>query len=114
MRWLNFRVRKTTIRVMMIRTIQKVTKVQQVSSVLVKIRWVGTLEVFSSEFILDEIDRMLLFELSQGAKTKDLPNFIPLSIAGIEKRKRHLKEIFDISKSDDRTLIKVAREKGFI
>ncbi|WP_418637468.1 response regulator [Winogradskyella sp.] len=68
----------------------------------------------SNDFILDKIDRSLLFELSQGTKTKDLPNFIPLSIAGIEKRKRLLKEIFNISKSDDRTLISVAREKGFI
>ena len=52
MRWLNFRVRKTTIRVMMIRTIQKVTKVQQVmSSILEGTRqwWEAILEVYSND-----------------------------------------------------------------
>jgi len=68
----------------------------------------------SNEFILDEIDRRLLYELSLGTKMKDLPKIIPLSIAGIEKRKRHLKQIFNVSSADDRELLIVAKEKGFI
>jgi len=68
----------------------------------------------SSNLLLDKIDRQLLYELSIGTKMKELPNVIPLSIAGIEKRKRHLKEIFNIDRQDDRDLILKAKEKGFI
>lgn len=68
----------------------------------------------SNDFLLDDIDRRILYELSIGTKTKDLPNLVPLSMAGIEKRKRLLKVSFDLSGTDDRELILVAREKGFI
>lgn len=68
----------------------------------------------SNEFVLDRVDRKILYELSVGTKTKDLPSTLPLSIAGIEKRKRHLKEIFDVVKKDDRELLKKAKDSGFI
>ncbi len=67
-----------------------------------------------NEFMLDKIDRQLLYELSIGTKMKDLPDILPLSIAGIEKRKRHLKVIFNVEGQDDKALIAVARDKGFI
>ncbi|AUC77545.1 response regulator [Olleya sp. Bg11-27] len=68
----------------------------------------------ANDFILDNIDRKILYELSIGTRMKDLPNLLPLSIAGIEKRKRHLKQIFNIKSPDDRELLFIAREKGFI
>ena len=68
----------------------------------------------SSDYLLDKIDRQLLYELSIGTKMKDLPNVIPMSIAGIEKRKRQLKEMFNVQENDDRELIIKAKEKGFI
>jgi len=69
---------------------------------------------FLNDILLDKVDRQLLYELSIGTKMKDLPNILPLSIAGVERRKRHLKEIFDVSKRDDKKLIQLAKEKGFI
>ena len=63
---------------------------------------------------IDKIDRKILYELSVGTKMKDLPNFVPLSIAGIEKRKRILKQIFDVEDQGDKALILKARELGFI
>ena len=63
---------------------------------------------------IDKIDRQILYELSLGTKMKDLPNIVPLSIAGIEKRKRILKEIFDVEDQGDKALILKARELGFI
>ena len=46
---------------------------------------------------------------------KDMPNYVPLSAASIEKRKRHLKKIFNVKdKGGDRELILVAKEKGLI
>jgi DNA-binding NarL/FixJ family response regulator len=68
----------------------------------------------SSDYLLDKIDRQLLYELSIGTKMKDLPNVIPMSIAGIEKRKRQLKEMFNVQENEDRELILKAKEKGFI
>ena len=68
----------------------------------------------ANEFVLDKIDRQLLYELSIGTKMKDLPKVLPLSIAGVEKRKRILRELFDVYERGDKWLIKIATEKGFI
>lgn len=68
----------------------------------------------ANDFLLDNIDRKILYELSIGTKMKDLPDILPLSIAGIEKRKRHLKHIFNIKSSDDKELLYVVKEHGFI
>jgi len=67
-----------------------------------------------NNFFIDAIDRRILYELSTGTRMKELPNILPLSIAGIEKRKRQLKKIFDVSSLEDKQLIIVAKEKGFI
>jgi DNA-binding NarL/FixJ family response regulator len=48
----------------------------------------------SNDYNLDNIDRQLLYQLSLGTKTKDLPNMIPLSLPAIEKRKRKLNILF--------------------
>lgn len=68
----------------------------------------------SSDQILDDLDRRLLYELSIGTRMKDIPDVLPLSIAGVEKRKRNLKIIFNVEDQGDSGLIRVAREKGFI
>ncbi len=68
----------------------------------------------SHDYILDSLDRKLLHELSSGTKMVALPNILPLSIAGIEKRKRNLKILFNVENFGDRELIKIAKEKGFI
>jgi len=68
----------------------------------------------ATDFTVDKIDRTLLHELSVGTKMKDLPNILHLSIAGVEKRKRQLKDIFNLRSESDKELIAVAREKGFI
>lgn len=68
----------------------------------------------SSDYLLDDIDRKIIYELSTGLMTKDLPDKVHLSLRAIEKRKRQLKKIFDIDSSDDRELILIAKDKGFI
>jgi len=78
----------------------------------------SVLELFrkqaSVDYRLDKIDRQLLYELSIGTKMKELPNIIPMSMTGLEKRKKHLKVIFDVEEGDDRALVLKAKEKGFI
>ena len=68
----------------------------------------------SSDYVLDDIDRKILYELSIGNRMKKLPEVIPLSFAGIQKRKRHLARVFEVDSNDDRELILVARDKGFL
>lgn len=67
-----------------------------------------------SGFHLDSISIQILKEISNGTKAKDLPNYIPMSKSGIEKRKRQLKELFETKTESDRELIMAARERGYI
>ncbi len=63
---------------------------------------------------VDELDLQILYHLSRGIKTKNLPLHTPLSLSAIEKRKLNLKERFNIKGNDDETLISEARTRGFI
>ena len=68
----------------------------------------------SSDIFLDANDRRILFELSIGTKLKDLQKVIPLSLSGIEKKRRNLKIFFGVEEEGDRSLVLKAREKGFL
>ncbi len=68
----------------------------------------------ANDFLIDAIDRKLLYELSKGTKMSQLPDIIPLSVSALEKRKRVLKEVFDLADKEDRDLFRIAEEKGFI
>ena len=63
---------------------------------------------------LDEYDRRILYEISIGTKTSNLSKIIPLSQASIARRKKRLKENFEIDGSSDKELIQKARVLGFI
>lgn len=65
-------------------------------------------------FHLDRLDRLILYYISIGKLTKDLPIYIPLSLPTIEKRKKRLKEIFDVEDGNDIDLIRRSEEEGFI
>ncbi len=68
----------------------------------------------ASEYLIDDVDRKIIHELSIGTRMKDLPELVHLSITAIEKRKRQIKQMFGITSSDDKDLILIARDKGFI
>lgn len=68
----------------------------------------------ANDFVIDNIDRKILYELSNGTKMNELPNILPLSIAALERRKRILKDIFNVDGKGDRELLQLAQEKGFI
>ncbi len=61
---------------------------------------------------LDAFERDLLFELSKGTRMAALPNILNMSISTIEKRKKRLKERFEVEGEDDSMLILKARESG--
>lgn len=68
----------------------------------------------ANDFVIDNIDRKILHELSNGTKMNELPKVLPLSIAALERRKRILKDVFDVVGKGDRDLLQLAQEKGFI
>jgi hypothetical protein len=52
--------------------------------------------------------------IAQGIKTINLPNFIPLSLSSIEKRKANIKKQLILNSGSDKELIDIAKKLGFI
>lgn len=71
-------------------------------------------KMMTNKFSLDEKNLKILYHLSRGVKTKNLPNYVSLSLSAIEKRKNQIKEMFSIAKADDQMLLEEARKRGFI
>lgn len=67
-----------------------------------------------NDFYVDKTDRDILYHLSCGVRTKELPEVIPVSLAAIEKRKKIMREAFGVEDLRDITLINKARELGFL
>ncbi|RZJ35262.1 MAG: response regulator transcription factor [Flavobacterium sp.] len=63
---------------------------------------------------LDPFDKQILYHLSKGTKTKDIPSFVPLSLSAVEKRKLNLKEMLEVKGGSDIELISEARNKGLL
>ena len=63
---------------------------------------------------LDKLDILILKELANGAKMKELIKIVPLTKSGVEKRTRLLKQTFEIHTRSNRDLILMAKSQGFI
>lgn len=68
----------------------------------------------SNKGVLDSIDILLLYEISNGAKMKELLELLPLSKSGIEKRRSLIKEKFGDKGMSDRDMILAAKERGVV
>jgi len=64
--------------------------------------------------LLDDVNRKIIFHLSVGVKTKDLPSYVNLSLSTVEKRKIHIKTILNIDKANDDEMVEEARKRGLI
>ncbi len=62
----------------------------------------------------DEYDSKILQLLSEGIKTRNLPNYIALSLSTIEKRKANIKRQIMYDNGSDKELIEAARDLGLI
>ena len=71
-------------------------------------------KTISSEIYVDDINRKILHLLSQGIKTRSLNEYVNISTSAIEKRKKQLKVLFSVEDGKDETLLKEAREKGYL
>jgi DNA-binding NarL/FixJ family response regulator len=63
---------------------------------------------------IDQFDTQILFHLSKGTKLNDIPQYIPISLGAIERRKLNLKELFKVQDGSDIDLIREAKNKGVL
>ena len=63
---------------------------------------------------LDAFDKQILFHLSKGVRSKELAQYIPLSITVIERRKVNISEVLEVPGASDDELIYEAKRKGVI
>ena len=71
-------------------------------------------ELLSREEYLDSYNRQIITLLSQGVKTKNLPEHLNLSMSAVEKRKSQIKDYFCIEKGSDEDIVRAARNLGFV
>jgi DNA-binding NarL/FixJ family response regulator len=71
-------------------------------------------ELHKSNINWDKHDSQILILISQGVKTINLPDYIPLSMSAIEKRKANIKEQLLMGKGSDRDLINKAKKIGLL
>jgi DNA-binding NarL/FixJ family response regulator len=63
---------------------------------------------------IDELNRKLLLLLHDGVKTKNLPNYLHLSLDTINHRKANLKSILGMNSGDDLEIINRAKSLGLL
>ena len=71
-------------------------------------------ELMANEFLLDDYYQQIITLLAQGIKTKNMPEYIGITLSAIDKRKAHIKEFFNIEKGSDEDIIKEAKKRGLI
>lgn len=71
-------------------------------------------ELLSKDNYLDDFNRQMIALLSQGIKTKNLPQHMNLSMSSIEKRKVQIKLYLNIEKGTDEDIIREAKKRGLI
>ncbi|AUX18305.1 response regulator transcription factor family protein [Flavobacterium columnare] len=71
-------------------------------------------ELLSNKAYLDETNRQIISLLSKGIKTKNIPNYLNLSMSSIEKRKANIKKFLDIEIGSDEDIVRAAKKAGVI
>jgi DNA-binding NarL/FixJ family response regulator len=73
------------------------------------------IDLAESEAIeIDVFDKQILFHISKGTKMTDIPQYIPISLEAIEKRKQNLKIVLNLKEDSDMELIREAKSKGLL
>lgn len=71
-------------------------------------------ELFKKNINWDNHDNQILILISEGVKTVNLPDYIPLSMSAIEKRKANIKDQLLKGKGSDKDLIEKAKVLGLL
>ena len=70
--------------------------------------------VYIDDNYLDSYNRRIISLLAKGISTKSLPNHLNISISAIDKRKAHIKDLFNIGKGTDEDILREAKKRGLI
>lgn len=71
-------------------------------------------ELLSKERYLDSYNRQIITLLSQGIRTKSIPNYLHISLSAVEKRKAQVKDYFCLDSAKDEDIVREAKRLGFI
>jgi DNA-binding NarL/FixJ family response regulator len=58
---------------------------------------------------IDEFDKQILFHLSKGTATDHIPEYIPIPLGAVEKRKINMKQLLSIPFASDQELFEKAK-----
>jgi two-component system response regulator NreC len=67
-----------------------------------------------SDIHFDSLNREIILLISQGITTKNIPNYIPLTLSAVNKRKSIIKELLNIDSGNDEDIIRESRKIGII
>jgi DNA-binding NarL/FixJ family response regulator len=62
----------------------------------------------------DSLNRQIVFLISQGITTKNIPLYLPLTLSAVHKRKSKIKELLQIECGNDEDIIRESQKKGII
>ena len=71
-------------------------------------------ELLGNKIYIDDYNRQIISLLSKGIKTKNIPNYLNLSISSIEKRKANIRTFLGIEGGKDEEIVQAARKAGVI
>lgn len=74
----------------------------------------GLQKLKKSALYLDSTNRQIISLLAKGVLTKNIPNYLNLSLSAIDKRKSFIKTFFDIENGNDEDIITKAKKFGLI
>ncbi len=64
--------------------------------------------------LLDDVNRKILYYLSEGVQTKNLTSYVNISLSSIEKRKIQIKNVLNLERSNDKEMIAEAKKRGLL
>ncbi|WP_196831311.1 response regulator [Flavobacterium sp. CG_9.1] len=95
----------------LINTLNEIIKGEFYRSEMVK-KSIKTDLINDSNF--DILNKQIITLLSQGVKTKNLPNHLSMTLSAINKRKSKIKQLLQIEKGDDEDIIYESKKNGII
>ncbi len=71
-------------------------------------------DMFKDGLYFDTYNQKIIYLLSKGVRTKNMPKILGLSVSTIDKRKNTIKGYFNIEKGGDEAIVAAAKKRNFI
>ncbi len=63
---------------------------------------------------LDDLNRKIIILISKGIKTKNIPNYLHITLSAVNKRKLKIKQILEIENGTDEDILNECKKRGVI